>query len=111
MKLLVVLESRAVCALVVLLLLNVITAINGLSRKRVYPHMGKTKYVDIGNEDVGEPLILTPLINSGQIKEAQRLSKVQNLTDEVASFSGYFTVNPKYNSNMFFWYFPAVVIN
>ena len=60
------------------------------------------------SDDVGEPLILTPFIESGQIETAQKLARVTNLTTlDIESYSGYFTVNKTFNSNMFFWYFPA----
>ncbi|XP_031352306.1 venom serine carboxypeptidase-like [Photinus pyralis] len=55
-----------------------------------------------------EPLILTPLINAGKIKEAQDASEVKfNGFKNVVSYSGYFTVNEEYNSNLFFWFFPS----
>ncbi|CAG7831463.1 unnamed protein product, partial [Allacma fusca] len=57
-------------------------------------------------EDVGKPLLLTPYIRAGKIQEAQAASRVTNLTD-VVSYSGFLTVNEKYGSNMFFWFFPA----
>ena len=39
------------------------------------------------------------------------MSRVQDETlDAIAtSFTGYFTVNEEYNSNIFFWYIPAKV--
>lgn len=92
-----------------LLIYNPLLEIEGFSRKRVYPHMSRIKHLNIGNRSVGDPLILTPLLESGHVEEAQRLSRVTELVPEVTSYSGYFTVNPKYNSNMFFWYFPATV--
>jgi len=61
-------------------------------------------------EDVGEPLFLTPMIESNQSPESiKAAAKVQDETlDAIAtSYSGYFTVNKKYNSNLFFWYVPA----
>ena len=60
------------------------------------------------SEEVGDALLLTPLISAGRIQEAQNLSRVRNLTD-VISYSGYLTVNAEYESNMFFWFFPAAV--
>ncbi|XP_076468923.1 venom serine carboxypeptidase-like [Babylonia areolata] len=54
------------------------------------------------------PLFLSPLLEAGRIEEAQSRSRVWNLSsDDVESYSGYITVNKKYNSNMFFWFFPA----
>ncbi|XP_060800925.1 venom serine carboxypeptidase-like [Amyelois transitella] len=58
--------------------------------------------------DNGVALILTPLIEAGNIEEARNASKVdpeQFLGLE--SYSGFFTVNKTYNSNLFFWYFPV----
>jgi len=63
---------------------------------------------------IGKPLFLTPLIEAGNISQAQKLSYVHpedlGLQEKVESFSGYFTVgNPKCDSNLFFWFFPAKV--
>lgn len=59
--------------------------------------------------DNGTALILTPYIKEDRIQEARNASKVdpkQFLGFE--SYSGFLTVNETYNSNIFFWYFPAV---
>lgn len=57
-------------------------------------------------------LFITPLLESGKnVKEIQRMALVDGV-DELKSFpgySGFFTVNKTYNSNLFFWYFPAQV--
>ncbi|CAF0818939.1 unnamed protein product [Adineta ricciae] len=58
-------------------------------------------------EDPGEPLFLTPYLEQGKIEEARRLSSVELPPFKQQSFSGYLTVNKQYNSNMFFWFFPA----
>jgi vitellogenic carboxypeptidase-like protein len=60
------------------------------------------------NDDPGEPLFLTPFIESGQIDQARNLSRV-NLKPDYAypSYSGYLTVNKTLESNLFFWFFPA----
>nr|CAD7412712.1 unnamed protein product [Timema cristinae] len=57
----------------------------------------------------GQPLILTPLIEAGNIQQARNASRVgsMNQTLDLESYSGFFTVDKKYDSNMFFWYFPA----
>jgi len=56
-------------------------------------------------------LFLSPLIKAGNISEAQSLSEVKDLIPNytVKSYSGFITVNEAYNTNLFFWYFPAVV--
>lgn len=61
--------------------------------------------------DPGKPLFLTPLIEAGQFELAKKLSLVGPLPDapKLISYSGFLTVNKKYNSNMFFWFFPAAV--
>ncbi|GFQ91983.1 probable serine carboxypeptidase CPVL, partial [Trichonephila clavata] len=61
--------------------------------------------------DLSEPLILTPYIENGQIEEARSLSKVGRLPRvprDIPSYSGFITVNKTYDSNMFFWFFPAM---
>lgn len=55
----------------------------------------------------GDPLFLTPYIQSGQINIAKNLSKVNSLKGSIKSYSGFLTVNEKYFSNIFFWFFPA----
>jgi vitellogenic carboxypeptidase-like protein len=59
-------------------------------------------------DDPGEPLFLTPYIESGQIDQARNLSRV-NLQPAYSypSYSGYLTVNKTHQSNLFFWFFPA----
>ncbi|KAF6214174.1 hypothetical protein GE061_008913 [Apolygus lucorum] len=66
-------------------------------------------YTECVEANYGKPLFLTPLIEKGQLQKARQLSKVPSLVpgEDVVSYAGYFTVNAKYNSNMFFWYFPA----
>lgn len=58
-------------------------------------------------ECTSEPLYLTPLIKKGQIDEAQRRAEVKPFLPNVKSYSGYLTVNEKFNSNLFFWFFPT----
>lgn len=72
--------------------------------KNPYP---KFPVYHLNPEDyVGRPLILTPLIEAGKIKEARRLSEVHHRELPLKSFSGYFNVNKQFNSSLFFWYFP-----
>lgn len=70
----------------------------------VYPRVKLQAKLD-GN--AGQPLILTPYLKSGAIQLAQNLSRVP-LTDKIGfkSYAGFFTVDPQYNSNLYFWYFP-----
>ncbi|XP_053570165.1 probable serine carboxypeptidase CPVL [Bombina bombina] len=58
--------------------------------------------------DPGNPLFLTPYLESGKVDEARELSLVGKLPGvNVKSYAGYLTVNKTFNSNMFFWFFPA----
>ncbi|CAF1151380.1 unnamed protein product [Rotaria sordida] len=79
--------------------------IQGQFRRLSYPN-GKHSIVK-SNDDPGEPLFLTPYIEQGKIEEARRLSSVELPPFKRQSFSGYLTVNKEFNSNMFFWFFPA----
>ncbi|XP_075232370.1 venom serine carboxypeptidase-like [Lycorma delicatula] len=58
-------------------------------------------------QDAGDPLFLSPLIESGRIQEAQQLSRVKPLAGDVISYSGFLTVNKEFDSNLFFWFFPS----
>jgi vitellogenic carboxypeptidase-like protein len=56
----------------------------------------------------GDRLILTPMINGVDEAKARRMSRVEkSLFHDVVSYSGYLTVNDEFNSNLFFWFFPA----
>lgn len=62
------------------------------------------------DEDVGQPLFLTPLIESGKIDEARKKAAVEHAEMQgMNSYAGYLTVNKDLGSNMFFWFFPAQV--
>ncbi|KAH9640863.1 hypothetical protein HF086_014449 [Spodoptera exigua] len=62
--------------------------------------------------DAGKPLFLTPYVESGKIEEGRRLARVPFTESlRIKSYAGYFTVNKQYDSNQFFWYFPAMIPN
>lgn len=68
--------------------------------------------IQILSDDVGVPLILTPLIEQGQISEAVQLAAVTSdvftmKKQNITSFTGYLTVDKNFNSNLFFWFFPS----
>lgn len=70
---------------------------------KAYPKF--KKYSDGG--DAGEALFLTTFIEKGDIEKARQLAIVNLKEIKTPSYAGYFTVNKTYNSNLFFWYFPA----
>uniref|UniRef100_A0A8D2ZCQ9 Probable serine carboxypeptidase CPVL n=1 Tax=Scophthalmus maximus TaxID=52904 RepID=A0A8D2ZCQ9_SCOMX len=62
--------------------------------------------------DPGSPLFLTPYLEKGAIDEARKLSEVGDLPGaNVKSHAGYLTVNKQYNSNLYFWFFPALMVH
>ncbi|RZF48480.1 hypothetical protein LSTR_LSTR007758 [Laodelphax striatellus] len=66
------------------------------------PHY-KTKFTRNGS------LFLTPLLETKNIRLARQLSRVASFVADVhvESYAGYLTVNKKYNSNLFFWFFKS----
>uniref|UniRef100_A0A8D9AGN2 Carboxypeptidase n=1 Tax=Cacopsylla melanoneura TaxID=428564 RepID=A0A8D9AGN2_9HEMI len=60
-----------------------------------------------GEKTVPQPLFLTPYAVSGNYKEGQRLAEVKPFVGNVRSYSGYLTVDKRFNSNLFFWFFPS----
>ncbi|XP_052747290.1 venom serine carboxypeptidase [Bicyclus anynana] len=53
-------------------------------------------------------LILTQLIKQNKLQEAKNASTVDpNKFLNFTSYSGFLTVDERYNSNLFFWYFPV----
>ncbi|XP_075991786.1 venom serine carboxypeptidase-like [Anticarsia gemmatalis] len=63
----------------------------------------------VAKVDNGTALLLTKYINEGKVKEARAACKVDsNVFLGIKSYSGFFTVNETYNSNIFFWYFPVL---
>ena len=71
---------------------------------------GSPPHIAHNTSEVGEPLILTPLIENGDVEKARNLSKLDPQFSDIDSYTGFFTVNKKYNSNLFFWYVPAQVL-
>lgn len=64
-----------------------------------------TMQKDVDNDSA---LFLTPLIRDGKIGQAQAKCRVRLENDTaVESYAGYLTVDEAFNSNMFFWFFPA----
>lgn len=56
----------------------------------------------------GDPLVLSELIADGNEDEARKLARVNESEFlDVISYSGFLTVNDDYDSNLFFWFFPA----
>lgn len=53
-------------------------------------------------------LMLSPLINANKIEEARKMSIVDpSFFLNISSHSGFLTIDERYESNTFFWYFPV----
>lgn len=85
-------------------LLSLISPLHAIVFPYVYPRL-KLEAKPPG--DAGDPLILTPYLKKGAIETAQKISSVW-VTEKIGftSHAGFFTVDEKYNSNLYFWYFP-----
>ncbi|KPI98941.1 Venom serine carboxypeptidase [Papilio xuthus] len=74
-----------------------------------YPKLNLNNQI---NGDPGSPLFLTPYIESGNITAGRLLARVPFTESlRIKSYAGFFTVDKKYDSNQFFWYFPAMIPN
>ena len=58
-------------------------------------------------------LILTPYIVEGNISEAKELARVDlpKVTGDRPSYSGFLTVDERYDSNLFFWFMPTANVS
>lgn len=103
-------QRRSITFYFVTIIISSFLFINAGAFINPYPKL-KSFPLRVG-EDAGNPLFLTPLIENGKIDEARKQASVQHKEMlDIGSYAGYLTVNKKYNSNMFFWFFPAQVNN
>ena len=59
-------------------------------------------------EEVGLPVFLTPYIKSEKLSKGREKAQVYlKEFPELISYAGFLTVEEKYNSNMYFWFFPS----
>lgn len=59
--------------------------------------------------DVDERAKLGQALEDEPFSKFREQSRIRNLSDGFESYSGFLTVNKKYNSNLFFWFVPAAV--
>ncbi|XP_055624010.1 venom serine carboxypeptidase [Toxorhynchites rutilus septentrionalis] len=84
-------------------------AANGRLFINPYPRYEGTYRALTSDDDVGEPLFLTPFVKNGTVDAGRQAAKVNHssIPADVESYSGYLTVDETFNSNLFFWYFVA----
>lgn len=75
----------------------------------IFTFIVKSIPLGLAQDDPGDPLFLTPLIKSGETVQAREAALVREQFLPLTSYSGFITVNETFNSNLFFWYFPAEV--
>ena len=80
---------------------------NGVRPQSVFLYMYPQE-PKLNVNEVGEPVFLTPYIKQGKLSEGREKAKVhlQEYPD-LESYAGFLTVEEKYNSNMYFWFFPS----
>ncbi|KAI3382580.1 hypothetical protein SNEBB_010424, partial [Seison nebaliae] len=67
--------------------------------------MDKMPPMKIDDVDPGDPLFLTPYIESGKTEEGRQKSRITEWAYKGKSHSGFITVDKKCNSNIFFMFF------
>eukprot|EP00058_Branchiostoma_floridae_P000393 XP_002585881.1 hypothetical protein BRAFLDRAFT_110967 [Branchiostoma floridae] len=97
--------------LVVILVSQKSTAVSPSNGGPFRPKFPRVHHDIQEGQDYGDPLYLTPYLEQGMAQKAKTLSEVHLPGTSVKSYSGYLTVNKAYNSNLFFWFFPALVSN
>uniref|UniRef100_A0A182PVV1 Carboxypeptidase n=1 Tax=Anopheles epiroticus TaxID=199890 RepID=A0A182PVV1_9DIPT len=96
-----------------LLLGLLLASTNGLfinPYEKLWPRGGSLSSAAPTKGDNGEPLLLTPYIEKGNIAEGQKAARVEHSRIRgFESYAGFLTVDKRFNSNLYFWYFPAKV--
>ncbi|XP_058126438.1 venom serine carboxypeptidase [Anopheles ziemanni] len=94
---------------VTLIALTVSPAVLEAKRSFINPYPRFAALPLAPNDDVGEPLFLTPFIANKSLDEGRKAARVVHsaIPTDVESYSGYLTVDAATNSNLFFWYFVA----
>lgn len=90
-----------------LLFCNISVIFTIISGSFINPYPRFKLFKDDG--DPGDALYLTKYIESGDIETGRNLALVSHPDIPIKNYAGYFTVNKEYNSNLFFWFFPAKV--
>lgn len=92
---------------IVLYFTSNLCCVTGSGALNQYPKI--KQYPIQGISSSTKPLILTPLLDAGKIKEARSASRVSPLYGDhgVESYSGFFTVNKQFKSNLFVWFFKS----
>ncbi|GAB0089600.1 hypothetical protein DMENIID0001_041720 [Sergentomyia squamirostris] len=90
------------CGLLILFIINSVCG-------QIEYHEGVIPWYTPNNtEGMGEALFLTPYIQSSDIETALDLAFVRHpRMEHLTSYSGFLTVDERYNSNLFFWFFKA----
>ncbi len=59
-------------------------------------------------EEVGEAAYLTNYVLDGKMKEGRERARVRlDQWPQMESYAGFFNVNPRFGSHLYFWFFPS----
>ncbi|XP_014230751.1 venom serine carboxypeptidase-like [Trichogramma pretiosum] len=108
-------KNLSLCILLIILLQS---NVFGVSSEDAEPRLQDCEYPMacfqqgkvIDTDAKGSPLFLTSMIEKNQINEARAAAEVTH--DDfhgLKSYSGFLTVDKRYGSHMFFWYYPALI--
>merc|ERR1712183_889633 len=91
-----------------------ILGIIGLSQtyRTLGPQAERRTFPAVDSKVVGDPLFLTPYIESGDVETGRAMARVdstllEGINEDIESYSGFLTVDAPNQGNMFFWFFPA----
>ena len=80
---------------------------NGIKPQQVFLYMYPNE-PEFDPNEVGTPVFLTQYIRQKKLKEGKEKARVYlNQWPDLVSYAGFLTVEEKYNSNIYFWFFPS----
>ena len=80
---------------------------DGIKPQQVFLYMYPNE-PEFDPNEVGTPVFLTQYIKQNKLKEGKEKARVYlNQWPDLVSYAGFLTVEEKYNSNIYFWFFPS----
>ena len=80
---------------------------DGIRPQQVFLYMYPNE-PEFDPNEVGTPVFLTQYIRQKKLKEGKEKARVHlNQWPDLVSYAGFLTVEEKYNSNIYFWFFPS----
>ena len=80
---------------------------DGIKPQQVFLYMYPNE-PEFDQNEVGTPVFLTQYIKQNKLKEGKEKARVYlNQWPDLVSYAGFLTVEEKYISNIYFWFFPS----